>query len=120
MKEKFSDLLEKHREQLIGYPETKKGDKQGYFRIKKNGNLYHCIVSSGMDWDHVSVTLDKNRMPTWDEMCFIKSLFWDDDEAVIQIHPKKTDYVNFHKQCLHLWKYQGDFPLPDSLMVGPK
>jgi hypothetical protein len=64
-------------------------------------------------WEHVSVTLKKkegkkekpvNRSPTWEEMCFIKDLLWGEDEEVIQYHPAKSDYVNFHDHCLHLWK----------------
>ena len=120
MRKEFSDKVEKHRFQLEGYHKTKKGDKQGYFCFKRNGNLYNCIISNEMVWDHVSITLDKKRCPTWEEMCWIKSLFFEDDEAVIQIHPAKEDYINVSKTCLHLWKYQGEFPLPDSIMVGPK
>ncbi len=37
-------------------------------------------------------------------MCFVKNLFWRDDEAVMQIHPKKSEYVNNHPFCLHLWR----------------
>ena len=118
MKNKFPDYIEKNRYQLPGYPITNEGDKQGYFRFKKNGNIYHCIVSSGLDWDHVSVILDKKRCPTWDEMCWIKDLFFDVNEMVIQIHPKKNQYINLSKNCLHLWRYQKEeFPFPDKIMV---
>lgn len=70
-----------------------------------------------MGWEHVSVSL-YNRLPTWDEMCLVKSLFWDEEETVIQFHPKKSQYVNQHPFCLHLWKKIGvDAELPNIAMV---
>ena len=71
-------------------------------------------------WEHVSVSLP-HRTPTWEEMCFVKDLFFRDDEVVVQFHPRKKDYVNHHPYCLHLWRFiGGEFPLPDPILVGPK
>jgi len=64
-------------------------------------------------WEHVSVSYPM-RCPTWEEMCFIKNIFWDEKETVIQFHPKKTNYVNTHKYCLHLWK-----PLKEEIQLPP-
>lgn len=44
------------------------------------------VFSWGGGWEHVSVSY-KNRVPTWDEMCKIKDMFWNDDECVVQYHP---------------------------------
>jgi hypothetical protein len=119
MKKQFSDYVEKNRCQLPSYPKTSKGDKCGYFRFRKNGNIYHIIISDGLDWDHVSISLDKKRCPKWEEMCWVKDLFFDDDEMVIQIHPKKIEHINNSEYCLHLWRYQKeDFPFPNKVMVG--
>ena len=77
------------------------------------------ICSDGGGWDHVSVSLP-SRCPTWDEMNFIKNLFFDSEEAVMQLHPPKSMYKNLHKYCLHLWRPQHErIPLPNSLMVAP-
>jgi hypothetical protein len=78
-----------------------------------------CIISSdGMDWEHVSVSLEK-RCPTWEEMCFIKDLFWNDDEVVIQLHPAKKDYINQYNNCLHLWRpIRQSIPMPPKIMIG--
>lgn len=68
-------------------------------------------------WDHVSVSLP-NRCPTWEEMCFIKELFFERDEPAMQLHPAK-DYVNNHPYCLHLWRpLDAEIPLPFAEMVG--
>lgn len=75
-------------------------------------------ASDGKGWEHVSVSTP-TRCPTWEEMCFIKSMFWDDEDVVIQYHPAKSDYVNMHPYCLHLWRpTQSEIPTPPSIFVG--
>lgn len=68
-------------------------------------------------WEHASVSL-RNRCPTWDEMCAIKDIFWGEEEAVMQVHPPRSEYVNLHPYCLHLWKPIGqDFIRPNKELV---
>ena len=58
---------------------------------------------------------------TGSEMCFVKDLFWDDEETVVQFHPPRSEYVNYHPYCLHLWKQVATkVDLPPSIFVGPK
>lgn len=65
-------------------------------------------------WEHVSVQLNVNRLPKWSEMCYIKDLFWEDEEAVVQIHPKKSAYINM-TEALHLWRpVNGDWSIMDK------
>jgi hypothetical protein len=69
-------------------------------------------------WEHVSVSLP-NRCPTWEEMAYVKSVFWDESDCVVQFHPPRSEYVNNHPFCLHLWRIVGkDFPMPPSILVG--
>ncbi|CAM3772184.1 DUF7694 domain-containing protein [Vibrio vulnificus] len=94
----------------------------GLFIIKsaKLKSPLTVIASDGADWEHVSVSLT-HRTPTWEEMSFVKSLFWDDEDAVIQIHPPKSQYVNNHPYTLHLWRKldtNAFFEAPHSLLVG--
>lgn len=67
-----------------------------------------CSVMFGENedgWEHVSVSpKHKYKIPTWDDMCVLKDIFFDDEEEVYQIHPKKSEYVNLSENCLHLWK----------------
>ena len=92
----------------------------GYIEIR--GWRGTIIASWGCGWDHVSVApLKSNYMPTWDDMCAVKDLFFKDDEAVIQIHPPKDEYINNKENCLHLWRRNdADMILPPSWMVGLK
>ncbi len=90
--------------------------------------VLQCFATDGSEWarlgftppawEHVSVST-LVRCPTWDEMCLIKTLFWDPEDVVIQLHPRQSEYVNNHPRCLHLWRPIGvDLPTPPSRAVG--
>jgi hypothetical protein len=115
--------VERARE-LIGRTASCHGDDFGFFFLRMNGasEALRVMVSSGADempWEHASVSLP-TRCPTWNEMCWVKGLFWHDTETVVQYHPPKSDYVSFHPFCLHLWKPIGlNLPRPPAVAVGP-
>ncbi len=104
------------------YYSDEKCGNNGVFQITdKKKTRFNTIASDQELWEHVSVTIYKqSRTPTWEEMCFIKDLFWSDDQAVVQYHPAKEDYRNHHPYCLHLWRPVGVmFPVPPPIMVAP-
>jgi hypothetical protein len=107
-----------------GYLVSNTGDRFGAFVIVgPNGANLRIIVAPpdepiNQGWEHVSVSI-AHRCPNWQEMCLVKDLFWEEDECVIQFHPPKSEYVNHHPYCLHLWKH-ADIPTPPSELVGPK
>lgn len=85
--------------------------------LTRNNPPVAIIYSWGGYWDHVSVSF-RDRCPTWEEMCQVKDIFFNDDECVVQYHPPKNEYVNNHPYCLHLWKWQkGEFPKPSKEFV---
>ena len=73
------------------------------FKIPFESRTLNVIATNWGAWEHVSVSLE-TRCPNWREMCHVKDLFWNDNEECIQFHPKKSDYINLHKYCLHIWK----------------
>jgi hypothetical protein len=73
------------------------------FDIPFEGRNLTVMATDWGCWQQVSVSLP-NRCPNWREMCFVKDLFWDENEECIQFHPKKSDYVNLHEYTLHMWK----------------
>lgn len=83
------------------------------------------IASNEGDWDHVSVHVrdaeakeELERCPTWDEMKFVKELFFLRTETVVQYHPAESDYVNIHEFVLHLWRPQRvELPMPPQGFV---
>lgn len=79
----------------------------GCFKVYVNNRSFFVIASNGGGWDHVSVTpCNRKRQicPTWEEMCAIKDMFFNPEETVVQYHPPKSQYVNNHPFCLHLWR----------------
>ncbi len=110
----------------LGPWKSKAGDRFGLFEIPLESYRFRVMLAPDSNkfgksvlWEHVSVSL-KSRCPNWKEMCFIKDLFWNDEDVVVQFHPKKSEYVNLHKYCLHLFKFNGEMPTPPSILVGPK
>ena len=88
----------------------------GHFLITGPGRKLSVIVSDQGGWEHVSVSVKgKLVTPTWDEMCFVKDLFWQKDECVVQYHPPEADYINFHPGVLHLWR-----PVDQAIPMPPK
>lgn len=131
--------INKHRRRIPGskYDTTDAFGMYGMFSIPISAEgciVAECLVSAGdtpealamgADWEHVSVKivdvvngLRKIRIPTWDEMCKVKELFWNEEETVIQIHPAKSEYVNTHACVLHLWRPRdGKLRLPPKICV---
>lgn len=90
----------------------------GMFKVFVNGKSFLAIASSDGGWEHISVSR-QNRCPTWEEMCAIKDMFFEPEEVAVQYHPKKSEYVNMHPYCLHMWRPTvGEIPTPPSIFVG--
>lgn len=73
-------------------------------------------------WEHVSVTLCLHtafmRCPSWQDMCAVKHLFWDDSDLVVQFHVDDGNKVNINEFCLHLWRpTDAALPRPSASMV---
>ncbi len=114
LKKNFTDFLPPHNA----------GDTFGAFGVKYGHVNLFIIASdasdpSAKDWEHVSVST-QHRTPSWEEMNFVKNLFWEEEDCVVQFHPPKSEYINCAKNCLHLWRYVGfELPRPPKILVGP-
>ena len=100
----------------------------GAFLVPFRGNgLIHwmrVIASAGKGqeegwrFDHVSVSLS-NRTPTWEEMDYIKRLFFHPEEVCFQLHVAAAEHINQHPYCLHIWRdCEHALRLPPAEMVG--
>lgn len=112
------------------------GDRYGAFQLwyEEGPSGLICICSDGLGddpeiaemprWEHVSLRAHspltgEARIPTWDEMCYAKSMFWEDEENVVQFHPPKSQYVNHHPYVLHLWRpLFTEIPTPPKKMIA--
>lgn len=78
-----------------------------------NGKEWTVVWSYNDDgMEHVSISHQNNRvMPSWDDMCKIKDIFFRPEEAAVQIHPAASRYVHSvglpgikKENILHLWR----------------
>lgn len=126
MKLVVPEILQRSRLIAPGFYNPPELGFNGAFQIMgPNGRDLRIIASDATvlrekyPWEHVSVSLP-NRCPNWPEMCFVKDIFWDQDETVVQFHPPVKEYVNYHPYCLHLWKPINFYiELPPSYMIAP-
>lgn len=120
MKTTFPEIVEIGRIRS-GEFATDHGENQGAFRLVHGRASFVVIMSCGAGWEHVSVRASDykgSRVPTWSEMAWIKDLFWGPEEAVMQLHPPASNYINHHPHVLHLWRpIDQPIPLPPAIMV---
>lgn len=123
----ISPELERGRVRKGALATDPKDGRMGMFFVRSGLTMLKIIASDGRDWkaeklpgepwEHVSVST-ASRCPTWEEMCFVKDLFWAPDETVVQYHPPLSDYINRHPYCLHLWRPTGTpVVLPPQICV---
>lgn len=104
---------------------TKSGPQGAYVVLGPEQAVLKIICADGKDeaaemFEHVSVSA-RNRTPTWGEMQWVKEQFWEDHEVCFQVHPSKSQYVNHHPYCLHIWRHRLlPPPLPPSNLIGPR
>lgn len=128
MKAKLSADLETRRVREGPWASDHRDGANGAFLVMGPNVMWLRIIASdgrhpdAQGWEHVSVSCQSmNRCPNWPEMVFVKNLFWDDDETVVQFHPPKSEYVNHHPTTLHLWRHpKRPIETPPSILVGPK
>jgi len=93
---------------------------EGAFAIPSplDGVLLRIIASTGLGWDHVSVSRAYS-CPAWGEMEAVKRMFFQPTEVAMQLHVATDNHINVHPYCLHLWRpHITPIPLPPSIMVA--
>ena len=72
--------------------------------VKHRGvKLMYIVGENENSWEHVSVSRDDCKTPTWEQMCKVKETFWNDDEVVLQFHSRKDEGIG-KIETLHLWR----------------
>jgi len=91
------------------------------FRLpgRKSQTIVRVIATTHDGWDHVSVTVNADRCPTWAEMEAVKRTFFKDDETAMQLHVPPVDHINIHPYCLHLWRPNDgrEIPRPPASLI---
>lgn len=108
---KYEDVLKNYRVFCIDELCENGSTMGGSVRLS-NGKILNFIAGWNEDGkEHVSVSLADGRkfhrgeLPTWDDMCLVKDIFWDEEEEVFQIHPPRSCYYDLGA-VLHLWRAQ--------------
>jgi len=90
--------------------------------LNQDGHIIQTISHDGHEtgWEHVSVTVNDKFAgdtfaPNWEQMSVVKQAFWKPNEVVMQLHPKEENYVDMHKDVLHLWS-----PVDKKIPTPPK
>jgi hypothetical protein len=89
------------------------------FKLDPAGQGFIVTASNGEGWDHVAVSC-KDRTPTWEEMDRIARIFFKEGEVAMQLHLPRSDHINCHPYCLHMWRPHGTkraIPLPPHEFV---
>ena len=87
-----------------GWIQFKSGDTEAVYR-STSGLLVLCSSSresDGRHWLHVSFSR-KDRIPDYEDLKEVKSIFIGDDRTAYQIFPSINKHINVHPHCLHLW-----------------
>lgn len=84
---------------------------------KIHGVKYSVIITDRIEqdaksWLHVSVA-SPNRMPDYNVMKFVKAVFMPKLLDAYEVHAKKSNHVNIHENCRHLWCCLDGDVLPD-------
>jgi hypothetical protein len=127
MKKIYPKIVEEGRVTHGGFPghpyATLPGEPSGMFLVGELGIVvapaseWEKDGMTGPAWDHVSVSRE-DRVPTWEDMCWVKDWFFEEEECVVQYHPPKKDYVNNNPRVLHLWRPVGvEIPMPPKIAV---
>ena len=96
----------------------------GAYLIPRRKVELRIIACDGTDpeaqgWEHVSVSL-AHRTPTWEEMEFVRDLFWLPEDTVLQFSVPREQHINAHPFCLHMWRKIGaTVELPPPILVAP-
>jgi len=132
MRYPFPEIVEAGRDRVGRYA-TRKSQQWGRFLIRCPQSRRQLVLlfsgemnwinegRQGPAWEHLSISVAGQLCtPTWEEMTWAASLFWDDEEVLVQYRPAKSEYVNCHPGTLHWFRpCNGKLPMPPAETVGP-
>lgn len=103
---------------IIAADGSEQPDRQEYQWEHVSVHVYRegilSVITQGRERQNLEI-----RTPYWSEMCQVKDLFWDDEDVVMQLHPRQSEYINRHESTLHLWRPRsGEIPTPPKELVG--
>lgn len=74
--------------------------------------IVDTTMIDGKEWRHLSVSR-RSRTPSHDDMVEAARAFLDPEKVTLNIFPPRSEWVNVHNHCLHLWQPLDFNPVPD-------
>lgn len=75
------------------------------------------VEQDGKRWLHLSVA-HSDRLPKYETLVEVKELFIGGERKAIQVFPPRSQHVNIHNYCIHLWHCADEDGLPDFARGG--
>lgn len=76
-----------------------------------------CRYEDNKNWIHLSISR-KDKLPSWSEFVQVKEIFLGKESTAIQVIPPRSQWVNDHPFCLHLWQCLDETSIPDFRIEG--
>lgn len=77
----------------------------GLIKLPDCGTCSVISRNNKYGYEHVSISIKhKFGIPSREDICMLKDIFFGDEEEVYYIHTKKSEYMNISENCLYLWK----------------
>lgn len=98
---------------------VRNSQKQACFHSKATGLAVICEQEEhdGKLYGHISFSR-KSRIPSYEDMVFIKEVFVGDDHKAIMVLPAASEHVNIDPYCLHFFVPLDHDPLSDFRKFG--
>ena len=96
----FSDEVEHARRVHPDHGGSPAGANYGWF-VFANG--LRVMLTTALGWEHVSVSRSI-APPSWDDMLWVRRLFWRPEEWVMQLYPPDGQYIGLAANAVHLWR----------------
>lgn len=78
-----------------------------------------CTEEDGQRWIHLSCAyMDTKRLPEWDVLVRARDVVLGHDAKALQVLAPRSEHINIHRYCLHLWHCVDGDPLPDFTRGG--
>lgn len=76
-------------------------------RAYRMGGCYSICSQQKVGW-HLSVSRD-DRLPSWEEVRDARYELIPDEATMALLLPPRSEYVNVHEFCLHLYEIPGEY-----------
>ena len=80
------------------------------------GHLAVCVGDPKVEGCHHISISHPFRYPTWDEIHAARYYFLPEDIDCAIFLPKKSEYVNLHPNCFHVWEVK-DAEIPARMIL---